>query len=236
MQKICPRCGVGLSFNAESVQTPWIFARCYQCHQTNLIRYADQIPVDQSSAQHQTLSTPDVFLSETLREKNSKPLPAYMPKTRKPRFPIRGAITLAVLSVIGIGGGILAANSQAKIQLIQLTDNIPNLLNHAPKLLASLTPTSFATPPQRAPASVQVPAVTAVTLPVAPPIQREQIEVIATQALLRSGPGTGFKKLGFAAAHLKLLVMSQQDNWIQVELPKQNTAWIRQDLVKKAGS
>jgi hypothetical protein len=68
------------------------------------------------------------------------------------------------------------------------------------------------------------------------PVEK-RVEVSASSAILRSGPGTQYRKVGMARAELKLLVRGAYEDWIEVETPEDfkkglKAAWIRKDLVK----
>ena len=63
------------------------------------------------------------------------------------------------------------------------------------------------------------------------PAAQEFVEVTKASVILRSGPGTNFRKLGVAATGIALPVLSREGDWLRVESDSK-TAWIRSDLVK----
>ncbi len=62
------------------------------------------------------------------------------------------------------------------------------------------------------------------------------VAVMAENVVLRSGPGTEFRKLGVVHAEMKMNVKQWKADWFEVELPEMlfdtNSAWVRGDLVK----
>lgn len=61
------------------------------------------------------------------------------------------------------------------------------------------------------------------------------VRVVASFAVLRSGPGREFHKVGLARSELRLMVRGSMNNWFEVETAS-GSAWIRGDLVKPAGT
>jgi hypothetical protein len=74
----------------------------------------------------------------------------------------------------------------------------------------------------------------------APVVRREPkqttVQVNVPSAILRSGPGSLYRRVSTAAAELQLIVLNEKQDWLEIKvkdgsLPQ--TAWIRKDLVRK---
>jgi hypothetical protein len=83
---------------------------------------------------------------------------------------------------------------------------------------------------QAAPATAQAPA----PAPEKPAEPAHLVRVSAPSAILRSGPGVGFRKVGFAPSAYELTVKGARNHWYEVQT-HEGTAWIRGDLVKPIG-
>jgi hypothetical protein len=112
MQKTCPRCGVTLCLEIESVQTTWIFSKCFQCKQTNLVRALERIEL-KSRAQAPMLPQPEVELSSSLIEQMNAAELSSTPRTQSTLNFLRTSSTsnaaIIGFSLIGIGAGIALA-------------------------------------------------------------------------------------------------------------------------------
>jgi|GEM_PF-2192909 len=241
MQKTCPRCSVNLTLNLDSVSTPWIFARCFQCHQTNLVKSLDKInnekiniekisheasPIPQMTSHYFQLSP---SLLQELAASELPPLPKIsarkvntkigfrMPKFNGPTLSNGGIVGL---SLIGIGAGLLLARTQVQSEI-------------PVRALASSVLSRHAETAQASHDTLEVHA--AAALP-----RASQVEVVAARAILRSGPGLNYSKIGLVDGSQKLNLKSEQEGWVQIEVQALNpndaaSAWIRQDLVRKIG-
>lgn len=108
--------------------------------------------------------------------------------------------------------------------------------NNAPTAGAALAPP----PPDAVRTSAAAPAAEP-SQPAATPAPF-LVEVSKSSAILRSGPGTNFRRLGLAGTEAKLPVLEWRGDWFRVaiggsEMPGNSadgTAWIRNDLVRRA--
>jgi hypothetical protein len=71
------------------------------------------------------------------------------------------------------------------------------------------------------------------------PFARNALRAIVTAeaAVLRTGPGVEYRKIGRATTEMAFPVTGTQDGWIEIEIGKLSsgnvrTAWIRADLAK----
>lgn len=200
------------------------------------------------------------FLKPVKLEEKREPYPELKPEAisqviqarRETPFFRRANMVSITLAVSCIGSGLFLAESVKRFKsenaaLLAASASVPADVSsqssgQSPTQLASQAPAQL--PPQssvnRAPAIVDRIDLPAQAAPAAP----ERVRVKAPAAVLRSGPGKAYAKLGVARADLELIVKASQrsfvegdgarpaheENWLQVETAN-GLAWIRGDLV-----